>query len=118
MKPFARSDRIGNRIQSALSDLIRRKINDPRLEMATITGVKVTPDLREADIFFTTSGGEKSQKDAMDAFTGSTGFFRKTLAGQLKLRYMPKLRFVHDGSFDYGARINSVLKELKKDPES
>lgn len=117
MKPFARCDRIGNRIQSALSDLIHRKVNDPRLEMATITGVKVSQDLREADIFFTTSGGEKSQQDAMEGFQSAAGFFRKTLAGQLKLRFMPKLKFIHDTSFDYGARINSVLKDLKKDPE-
>lgn len=117
MKPFARSDRVSNRIQTALSDLIHKKVNDPRLEMATITGVKMTSDLREAYVYFTTYGGEKSQAEAAEGFKSAMGFLRSTLSKKLGLRYMPKLQFIHDGSFDYGARINAVLKELNEDPE-
>ena len=115
MKPFTRSDRIGTRIQTSLSELLAKKISDPRLDMVTITGVELTPDLREAFIYFTVSSGEKAQKNALHGFESASGFIRSSLAKQLGLRYMPKLRFFHDSSFDYGSRIEQILKSLKDD---
>ncbi len=115
MKSYSRSDRIGTRIQTCLSDLLRKKINDPRLDMVTVTGVELTPDLREAFIYFTVASGEKAQRDAIHGFESASGFIRSALAKQLGLRYMPKLRFFHDSSFDYGSRIDKILKTLKDD---
>jgi ribosome-binding factor A len=115
MKPFARSDRVGMRIQSTLSELLRKKINDPRLEMVTITGVELSQDLKDAYIYFTIATGEKAQKDAIHGFESASGFIRTALAKQLGLRFMPKLRFIHDSSFDYGSRIDALLKSLKDD---
>ncbi len=112
MKSFSRSDRIGVRIQTCLSELLRKKINDPRLDMVTVTGVELTPDLREAHIYFTVASGEKAQRDAVYGFESASGFIRSALAKQLGLRYMPKLRFLHDSSFDYGSRIDKLLKSL------
>ncbi|MFA6009488.1 MAG: 30S ribosome-binding factor RbfA [Desulfobacteraceae bacterium] len=118
MKSFSRSDRIGTRIQSCLSELLRKKISDPRLDMVTVTGVELTPDLHEAHIYFTVSSGEKAQRDAVFGFESASGFIRSSLAKQLGLRYMPKLRFFHDSSFDYGSRIDTILKSLKNDDQS
>ena len=115
MKPFARADRISKKIQSSLSELLRKKINDPRLEMVTITGVELTRDLRDAYIYFAISSGEKAQKEAERGFHKATGFIRSSLAKKLGLRYMPKLRFVYDKSFDYGSHMNSLLKSLQDD---
>ncbi len=115
MKPFARADRISTKIQSSLSDLLRKKINDPRLEMVTITGVKLTQDLKEANIYFTISRGEKAQKEAARGFMNASGFIRSSLAKTLGLRYMPKLKFIHDNSFDYGSRMDALLNSLKND---
>lgn len=115
MKPFARADRVGMKIQTTLSELLRKKISDPRLEMATITGVKLSQDMRDAYIYFTISSGEQAQKEALRGFESASGFIRSALAKQLGLRFMPKLRFLHDSSFDYGSRIDSILKSLKDD---
>lgn len=115
MRSYTRADRIGTRIQTCLSELLRKKISDPRLNMVTVTGVEMTQDLREAYIYFTVASGEKAQKDALYGFESASGFIRSSLAKQLGLRYMPKLRFIHDASFDYGSRIDKILKSLKKD---
>lgn len=115
MKPFARADRISMKIQSSLSDLLRKKINDPRLEMVTVTAVKLTKDLREAYIYFTISSGEKAQKEAGLGFLQASGYIRSSLAKTLGLRFMPKLKFIHDNSFDYGSHMNSLLNSLKND---
>lgn len=103
------------RIQSALSELLRKKINDPRLELVTVTGVKMTQDLRDAYVYFSVSGGEKAQKDAVHGFESASSFLRKNLASRLGLRYMPRLRFLYDKSFDYGSHIDALLESLKKD---
>lgn len=115
MKPFARADRVGMQIQTTLSELLRKKINDPRLEMVTITGVKLSHDMGDAYIYFTIASGEKAQKDALHGFESASGFIRSALAKKLGLRHMPRLRFLHDTSFDYGSRIDSLLKSLKDD---
>lgn len=105
------------KIQTTLSELLRKRISDPRLEMVTVTGVKMSQDLKDAYIFFTVASGEKAQKDALHGFESASGFIRSSLAKQLGLKYMPKLRFLHDSSFDYGARIDSILKSLKNDDQ-
>lgn len=86
--------------------------------MVTVTGVELTPDLREAYIYFTVASGEKAQKDAVYGFESASGFIRSALAKQLGLRYMPKLRFRHDSSFDYGSRIDRLLKSLNDDDQN
>lgn len=118
MRSYTRADRIGTRIQTCLSELLRKKISDPRLDMVTVTGVELTPDLREAYIYFTVASGEKAQKDALHGFESASGFIRSSLAKQLGLRYMPRLRFLHDASFDYGSRIDRILKSLNDDDPS
>jgi ribosome-binding factor A len=82
--------------------------------MATITGVQVSRDLRLAKIYFCTPGGENARQDALDGFERARGFVKRELAQRLTLRYMPDLQFYYDGSIDYGARIEQLLKAVKK----
>ncbi|SLM28850.1 Ribosome-binding factor A (modular protein) [Desulfamplus magnetovallimortis] len=112
MKPYPRAERIGVAIQTALSELLSRKIQDPRIAMATISSVKVTPDLRVAYVYFAHFGGEKKVKDAMAGFRRSSGYIKKHITPKLGLKYMPDIRFVHDASFDYGSRIDALLNQV------
>ncbi len=120
MKPFKRADRVSGQVQKALSDLLLKDIKDPRLKNVTITGVKMSPDLRLARIYFAipASTKEKPEEDAIKGFNSALGYIKRTLARQLGLRYMPDLKFHYDQSFDYGARIDSVLNTLKIDHAS
>jgi ribosome-binding factor A len=115
MTLFSRADRVAGQIQKILSEILIKDIKDPRLDMATITGVKMSRDLKLARIYFTISGGSKSVEDASKGFKSAAGYLKRTLASQLGLRYMPDLTFFYDESFDYGARIETLLKTLKND---
>jgi len=117
MKPFARSDRVSGQIQKVLSDILRKRIKDPRLEMTTITGVDMSSDLRMARIYFTTSGSQKSIEEATEGFKSALGYVKRTLASQLGLRYMPDLKFFHDESFNYGSHIDKIVKVIKTENE-
>lgn len=115
MKPFSRADRVGGQIQKVLSDILHKRIKDPRLQMAIITGVKMSRDLRVARIYFTMPGSNKSEAEVTEGFKSALGYVKLTLARQLGLRYMPDLRFFYDKSFDYGSNIDKVLEQTKTD---
>ena len=118
MKPFARADRVGGQIQKVLSDLLLKGIKDPRLKMTSISGVKVSADLKLARIYFIISGDVKRRQEAADGFKKAQGYIKRELARQLGLRYMPELKFFYDDSYDYGTRIDTLLKTLKTENES
>jgi ribosome-binding factor A len=112
MTGFSRADRVGGLIQQVLSELLRRDISDPRLQMATITDVKLTKDLRRARIFFTSAGGKDLSEQTAQGFRSAAGFIKRHLGPRLGLRYMPELEFCYDDSFDHGARIDQLLKSI------
>jgi ribosome-binding factor A len=110
MKPYTRADRISGMIQKAITDLLRKKIQNPKVEMATITGVRLTSDLRIADVYVTVFGGRKKIAEAMEGFKESKGYIKKSIAPKLGLKFMPELRFFHDDSFDKAARMDALIK--------
>ncbi len=113
MKPFARSDRVSNQIRRILSEMLLKEISDPRLEMAVITGVKMSRDLKLARIYYSTPTG--AQQQATEGFKKARPYIKRMMARRLGLRYMPDIKFFYDESFDYGARIESLLKTIHED---
>ncbi len=119
MKPYSRSERVSAKIQHAISDLLKKKISNPSIEMATITGVKMTDDLRIAYVYITIFGDQKKSTRALNGFKRSAGFIKKTIAPGLGLKYMPDLKFMFDDSFDRAARMDALIEDAVKDiPES
>ncbi len=120
MKPYTRGERISVKIQQAITALLNKKMNDPRMEMATVSFVKLSPDLRVADVYIAVFGDHKRINDALDGFKKSKGFIKKSIAPQLGLKYMPDLRFVHDDSFDKAAKMDELIRSglpKETDPE-
>ena len=115
MKPYTRAERIGTKIQLVLSELMTKKINDPRMEMVTISRVVLTGDLSIAYVYYSVFGETEAVNDAAQGFKSCKKFIKKQMAPELKLKYMPDLKFVHDDSFDYGARIDTILKRVSDD---
>lgn len=115
MTLFSRAERVGGQIQKILSEILLKDIQDPRLGMTTISAVKMSKDLKIARIYFTVTGGKSNADEALKGFKSAAGFLKRSLAGELDLRYMPELKFFYDESFDYGEHIDKVLKSIKKD---
>jgi ribosome-binding factor A len=115
MNSFARADRVSGLIQESLSDLLKKSIHDPRLQMVTITKVKMSADLKLARIYFAIYGDNKKSEDAAKGFESAHGFIKRILARKLGLRYMPDLKFFYDDSLDYGSHIDQLLEKIKTD---
>ena len=116
MKPYTRADRIGVKIRTVLSELMTKKINDPRMEMVTISRVVLTGDLSIAYVYYSVFGEAEAVNNAARGFKSCKKFIKKQIAPELKLKYMPELKFLHDDSFDYGARIDTIINTLSDDP--
>ncbi len=112
MKTYARSARVSRHIRNTLAELLSKKIRDPRLRAVTITDVDLSPDLRMARIYFSTAGDKQAVADAEAGFRKAHAYIKRQMAANLGLRYMPELRFFHDASLAYGARIENLLKTL------
>ena len=109
---FKRADRVRGQVQKELSDLLQKKIRDPRLDFVTIMRVRMTDDLRSARIYFTVAEGEERRLGALAGFKSASGYLRRQLSRRLELRHMPELEFLYDESFDRATRIDKVLREI------
>jgi ribosome-binding factor A len=112
MIPFSRADRVSGLIQKILSDILTKQVADPRLKMTIITAVEMSPDLKLARIYYATSGKAQEVEAATTAMNKAQGFFKRKLARQLHLRYMPELKFYYDESYEYGSHIEQLLKTV------
>lgn len=113
MKTYPRSSRIGKKIQRGVSEYLQNNLRDPRLQMVTITGVAMSPDLSVARVYYSVNGGAKERKDARAGFKSAAGFIRRSLAASLEMKYMPTLKFTYDQSLDYGESMDRLLEEIK-----
>jgi ribosome-binding factor A len=104
--------RVSGLIRTHLTDLLGRKVNDPRLRMVTITDVTVTPDTFRADVHFSVLGGADVQAEALAGLESATGYLRRELGRRLRLRTTPELVFHYDPSLERGEHIASILDEL------
>jgi ribosome-binding factor A len=105
--------RVGDLVRTHLSDLLERKVNDPRLQMITITDVVVTPDTTRADVHFSVLGGAEAQAQAQAGLESAAGWLRRELGRRLRLRNTPELIFHYDPSLERGEHIASILDELR-----
>jgi len=110
---YQRSDRVGDRLLELIAELLRREIRDPRIGGVTLTGAKVSKDLRHARIYFNLLGGQQNRTDALAGLKSATGFIRSKVAKQLSLRFVPALEFFYDETEDQAQRIDDLLKLVK-----
>lgn len=104
--------RVSGLIRTHLTDLLERKVNDPRLQMVTITDVVVTPDTLRADVHFSVLGGAEARAETQAGLESAAGWLRRELGHRLRLRNTPQLVFHYDPSLERGEHIASILDEL------
>jgi ribosome-binding factor A len=113
-KSYPRAKRVGQQIQRALSELIRRELRDPRLGMITLTDVRMSPDLGYAKVYYSVLGADPHL--AQEILTQAADMLRGPLGRALGIRHSPELRFVPDELIESGARLSALINEaVKKD---
>jgi len=106
-----RAARVGEEFREVIAEEIQ-KLKDPRVGFVTVTGVKVTPDLRRAWVSYTTYGDEKAKSGTRAGLRSAAPHLRAALGRQVRLRFLPELEFAEDVTDEQGARIDHLLEEL------
>jgi ribosome-binding factor A len=107
-----RPERVGQLLQELLGEIFARGMRDPRIGLVTITGVKMSPDLREARVYWAVHGAAGDRKATAAGLEAAKGYLRREVATQLKLRITPNLSFEYDEAIDRGERIEQLLKQV------
>ncbi|MEJ2680247.1 MAG: 30S ribosome-binding factor RbfA [Gammaproteobacteria bacterium] len=115
MADATRVKRLAGEISQELALLIRAKLNDKRLGMVTVTGVKVSKDLGYADIYvtFLAASDDMTSESCVAILRKASGFLRTELSKQLKVRSTPLLRFHFDEVNERGFRLDRLIQEAK-----
>lgn len=102
---------IAEKIRAGIALKLAR-IADPRLELVTITSVVVSPDLRQAKVYWMASGDKQRLEDIGTAFKGASGMFRRAIAGDLGLRSVPELKFFYDDTLDTCEEVERLMSKI------
>jgi len=113
-----RTDRVAEELQHLVADLLLREIKDPRIGLVTVTGVKVSPDLRHARVYFSCLGDAARRAESLRGLNSAAGFVRSQVARSLKLRVVPEIIFEFDPSLEQAERMSRLLKDTpRREPE-
>lgn len=106
-----RARRVADQIQIELSDIIGRRLKDPRRGFITLTGVDLTPDLKVAKVYVSALEPDDLER-GLSTLKRAKGFLRYHLGQRIRLRHVPELHFFADQSVEQGQRIEELLREL------
>ena len=113
-----RIDRIEEQLRIEISEILERELQDPRVHLVTVTGVKASPDLSHARVFISSLGGPDERKKVLQGLRSAAGYVRRSLGKRLHhLRKIPEITFDYDESIEKGLRIEELLDQIKPPPE-
>lgn len=106
-----RTEKVQKLARQVLGELIG-ELKDPRIGFATVTTVRITPDLRHARVWVSVMGSEEEQKATLEGLESARPRLRKELGHQMRLKYLPELIFELDHQIDEALRVEELLHKL------
>ncbi|CAM3919870.1 ribosome-binding factor A [Geobacillus stearothermophilus ATCC 7953] len=107
-----RATRVGEQMKKELSDIIGRKLKDPRIGFVTVTDVRVTGDLQQAKVYISVLGDDEQRENTLKALEKAKGFIRSEIGQRIRLRKTPEILFEIDETMEYGSRIERLIREI------
>jgi ribosome-binding factor A len=114
MHPYKRSARVSDLIREEIADIILNKIKHKTLGFITVTGAKVSDDLRNATVYLSVLNEVDADK-TIRKLNESSSFIKGELGRRLKMKFVPSLTFRIDESIQYGMKIDKLLNEIKSE---
>ena len=106
-----RMRRVNEAVRAVIADTVG-DLKDPRIGMVTVTGVAVTPDLREATVYVSVLGSEQKRRATLAGLESAHGVLQARINRELSLRRTPTLRFAYDDAVERGVRMTKLIDEL------
>jgi ribosome-binding factor A len=110
-----RTLRLNRAIQQEISRLIEKELKDPRLTgVVSITEVALSEDLRHARVYVSTIGDAEAQAQTLEGFKAASGYIRREVSTNLRMRHAPEFTFEYDSSIEHGAALLQILDQVIK----
>jgi ribosome-binding factor A len=109
-----RMRRVNEALREVLSEAIGA-LKDPRIGFVTITGVKTSPDLRQATVYVSVLGSARKREASLAGLESSHGVLQEVVNRELHLKRTPQLRFEYDPTIEEGVRLTRLIDELATD---
>jgi ribosome-binding factor A len=106
-----RNERIASLIEQEISKIIVQDIRDPRLGFVTVIKAVVSPDLKEAVIYFSSLD---KRTEALEVLNKARGYIKGILARRIRIRFMPEIHFRLDDSYERGKKIDALLEDISQ----
>ena len=103
--------RVDEAMRHVLGDALAQDLKDPRIGFVTVTDVKTSPDLRHARVYVSVLGDSDAQTATLDGLRSAHGFLQGRVAGELRLKRTPELRFELDETARRAARLEQLIDE-------
>jgi ribosome-binding factor A len=110
-KQYPRTARLNEVVLECLAEEVER-LSDPRLGFVTLTGVEVAADLRTADVWYSVMGPPEQHAETAAALDSAGKHLQRVLGRQVRMKFLPTLRFREDPAVTDGLRIDAILREL------
>ncbi len=115
MSQGTRPERVGEEIRQEISLALARDVQDPGIGFVTITRVKMSPDLQQARLYYTTIGDEKERRETAKGLERAKPFLRRHVAHSVRLRRVPELTFEFDRSVEHQDRVEQLILEIEQE---
>src|SRR5437870_5438662 len=106
--------RVDEAVKEVLSEGIG-ELKDPRIGFVTVTGVRTSPDLRQARVFVSVLGSKRKRELSLAGLAAAHGVLQARVARELRLKRTPQLAFEYDPSVERGVRMTQLIDELAGD---
>jgi ribosome-binding factor A len=106
-----RMRRVDEALREVLSDAVAGDLKDPRIGFVTVTGVKTSPDLRQARVYVSVLGDEAARSATIDGLNSAHGLLQRRIASEVRMKRTPTLAFVLDETVDQAMRIEEIIRD-------
>ena len=114
MTDVARARKLADRIKTVVAEAVEFGVKDPRLGFVTFTDARVTPDLREATLFYTVLGDDTARAESAAALESAKGVLRAEVGKQCRLRFTPTLTFAADMVPETVDHIEELVRQARE----
>jgi ribosome-binding factor A len=108
--------RVNAAVQEVLAEAVG-ELRDPRIGFVTVTAVKTSADLRQAQVFVSVLGSAKKREQTLAGLEAAHGVLQGRIARELRMKRTPQLTFQYDDSVERGVRMSHLIDELAPDDD-
>ncbi|KAF0134358.1 MAG: ribosome-binding factor A [Candidatus Saganbacteria bacterium] len=112
---MTRPERVAELIKKEISRILHERVSDPRIGFASVTQVKMSPDLQNANIFISVLGTKEEREKTFEGLKSAASFIRGQLGNAIEFRSVPRISFVYDKSIEKASKVFAIMNKLERE---